>query len=379
MARVVVLGGYGVFGSRIVRSLARHAELEVMVAGRSGRAAARFCAELGAPRVSPAAVDCRAADGLERLLALHPTVVIDAVGPFHQRSHVLPRGCAAAGIHCVDIADNRRHVGAIGELHSLARDSDALIVSGASTVPALSTAVVDELSRGLSRLLSIDVGISPGHRAPRGLATVQSILSYCGLRIPAFSAGRPTTEYGWGGLHRQRYPAPVGARWLSNVDVPEREIWPTRYRGLQSLRVAAGLEVGVLHLALTTASTLVRLGALRSLVPHARSMMRVADAFDSLASDAGAMHVQVVGENEQEQLLRRTWIVVAERGDGPQIPATPSAVLVKKLLGIDGYAALTTRGASPCVGLLSLDEIIAELAGYAIRTELHEEQVPVRG
>ncbi len=142
---------------------------------------------------------------------------------------------------------------------------------------------------------------------------------------------------------------------------------------------AAGLEVGVLHLALTVASTLVRLGALPSLVPHARSMMRVADAFDSLASDAGAMHVRIVAENERGQLLRRAWFLVAERGDGPQIPATPAALLVKKLLGVHGYTSLTTRGASPCVGLLSLSEIVAELDAYAIRTELHEEQVPVRG
>ena len=177
MARVVVLGGYGVFGSRIVRSLARHAVLDVVVAGRSGRAAARFCAGLGPLQTSPAAVDCGAADGLERLLALNPTVVVDAAGAFQQRGLALARGCAQAGIHYVDIADSRRQVNAIGELHALARDHNVLIVSGASTVPALSTAVVDELSRGFSRLASIDVGISPGHRAPRGIATVQSILS----------------------------------------------------------------------------------------------------------------------------------------------------------------------------------------------------------
>lgn len=379
MARVVVLGGYGVFGSRIVRSLARHEVLDVVVAGRSGRAAARFCTSLGPLRASPAAVDCGAADGLERLLALNPTVVVDAAGAFQQRGLVLARGCAQAGIHYVDIADSRRQVNAIGELHALARDHNVLIVSGASTVPALSTAVVDELSRGLARLASIDVGISPGHRAPRGVATVQSILSYCGKRIPAFSAGAPATEFGWGGLRRRRYPAPVGTRWLSNVDVPEREIWPMRYPGLQSLRFAAGLEVSLLHFTLAVASGLVRLGVMRSLVPRARSMIRVAAALDPLASDAGAMHVQVVGENEQGQLLRRTWILVAERGDGPQVPAAPSALLVKKLLGVDGYAPLTTRGASPCVGLLSWSEIIAELDEYAIRTVLHEEQVPVRG
>ena len=36
MARVVVLGGYGVFGAHVVRALVRHQEVEVVVAGRVG-------------------------------------------------------------------------------------------------------------------------------------------------------------------------------------------------------------------------------------------------------------------------------------------------------------------------------------------------------
>ena len=45
---VVVLGGYGVFGGRIARSLARHKDLEVVIAGRNSDAASRFAAELAA-------------------------------------------------------------------------------------------------------------------------------------------------------------------------------------------------------------------------------------------------------------------------------------------------------------------------------------------
>lgn len=377
VARVVVLGGYGVFGSRIVRSLIQHAGLEVIVAGRNARAAESFCATLPEKRGRAAALDCHARDCVERLHALRPTVVVDAVGPFQERNHALARGCAERGIHYVDLADCRPYVCSVAELDSLARERGVLIVSGASTVPALSTAVADELVRGLSKLDSIDTGISPGHRAPRGLATVQSILSYCGHRIPAFIDGELCTDFGWGGLHRHRYPAPVGPRWLSNVDVPERGLWPTRYAGLQTIHFAAGLEVAVLHLTLAVASRLVRSGLIRSLVPHARFMIRIADAFDPLASDAGAMHVRVRGEDERGHPVQRTWMLVAERGDGPQIPATPAAVLVKKLLAVAGYSPLTARGAGPCVGLLSLAEIMGELAPFAIRAELHEEQIAI--
>ena len=239
----------------------------------------------------------------------------------------------------------------------------------------LPTAIVDELAPNPREVVGIDVGIVPGQRVPRGLATASAVLGYCGRPIPSLSRGEPV--YGWGDLDRHMYPDPVGERWLSNVDVPERSLWPSRYPALRSIRLAAGLELSVLHLTLSAAARLVRLGVIRSLVPRARFMMRIADAFDAWASDAGAMHVRVDGVDQQEQHLRRTWTLVAERGDGPQIPATPAALLVKKLLEVPGYAPLHARGAAPCIGLLTLGEIIGELAGYAIRTRLDQEQLAV--
>lgn len=376
---VVVLGGYGVFGSRVVRSLVKHDEIGVVVAGRNAHAAAKFCESLPPGRARPAALDYSTADFVDRLVKLDAAVVIDAAGPFQQRDLSLARTCARQRIHYIDLADDRERVCSIGELDSAARENGVLTVSGASTVPALSTAVIDELVTGLARVGTVDVGISPGHRAPRGLATVQSILSYCGKPIPAWVARRHTMERGWGGLTRHRYPAPVGSRWLSNVDVPERTLWPARYATLETLRFRAGLEVGALHLGLSVLSRLVGVGLMRSLVPQASRMIRIADSVNSIASDSGAMHVEVTGVDASAQTLRRRWTLIAERGDGPSIPATPAALLAKKLLGVPGYVAATERGARPCVGLLSLAEIVAEFRPFAIRTQLEEEAISIRG
>lgn len=378
MATVVVVGGYGVFGRRVVRSLVQHDGLDVVVAGRNPQAAQSLCATMPRGRARPVAFDCRARAVAERLHAIQPAVVVDAAGPFQDRDYALARACAEQRIHYVDLADTRERVCGISTLHSLSSANGVLVTSGASTVPALSTAVVDELITGLSHVTSIDVGISPGHRAPRGMATVQSIFSYCGRPIPAFSDGQHTTEYGWRDLRRHPYPAPVGARWLSNVDVPERTLWPSRYASLRTLRFAAGLELGTLHLGLSMLSSLVRLRVIRSLVPYARLFIRIADAVNAVASDSGAMHVRVVGSNEHSEPVRRTWTLIAERGDGPQIPPTPAALLVKKLLGLAGYAPVTEHGARPCIGLLSLREILGELRSLAIRTELNEEPVTIR-
>jgi hypothetical protein len=214
-------------------------------------------------------------------------------------------------------------------------------------------------------VLEIDVGISPGHSAPRGLATAQGVLSYCGLAIPSLAG--PARDYGWGGLNGHRYPRPVGRRWLSNVDTPERAIWRDRYPALRRGSVRAGLEIGVLHLGLSALSRAVRTGLVRSLVPQAARFIRIADALDRFGSDVGAMHVRVVVRDPAGRIASRQATLVAERGDGPQIPAAPAPLVVKKLLAVPGYEPISTRGARPCIDLFSISELMAELDRCAIR------------
>jgi len=49
-------------------------------------------------------------------------------------------------------------------------------------LPALSSAVVEDLRIGLSSLKSIEVIIAPGQRAPRGKATLEAVFGYLDQR-----------------------------------------------------------------------------------------------------------------------------------------------------------------------------------------------------
>jgi len=361
---VLILGGYGAFGSRIARNLAQHPEISVIIAGRDRAAATAFARSLESGRGQAVVVDVSKPDGIAAFLAAKPTVVVDAAGPFQARGYDVARSCALNGIHYVDLADARAHVAGIVELDPIACAHDVTMISGASTVPAISTAMVDDLVPDPAKVQEIHVGISPGHRAPRGLATVRSIFSYCGKPIPSVAGG---IEFGWGGLTRYHYPSPVGSRWLSHVDTPERALWRARYPALRSSSIRAGFEIGSLHLVLSAASRAVRMGIISSLEPCARLAIRVADTFNALGTDTGAMHVRVIEMHETGTVVERTSMLVAEKGDGPQVPATPAALIVKKVLGLPGYAPLAVRGARPCIGLLTRAEILEELSPFAIR------------
>ncbi len=367
MARplVLVLGGTGVFGRRIAANLVKHKELDLVIAARDGASAAAYVRVLGADRAASLSVDITKVDAVPRLLAAKPKVIVDTVGPVQSRNLALPRRCAERGIHYVDIADGRARVAEIVSLDATARAEHAAIVSGASTVPAISTAIVDELATNPREVVAIDVGITPGQRAPRGLATASAILGYCGRPIPTFDRGEDV--YGWGDLDRHVYPKPVGERWLSNVDTPERTLWRTRYPALEEAAIRAGLEVSLLHLGLALLARGVRLGVLPSLDRFAKPFLRIAAAFDWLGTEAGAMHVRVVTRDTNARSTVREAFLVAEQNDGPQIPAAPAALVVKKLLALPGYAPLEKRGAFPCIGLVTLKEILGELKDFAIR------------
>jgi len=346
---VLILGGQGVFGRRIAANLTRHPEIEIVIGGRHG----------------PLKVDVSLPGAIAAVQSVRPAVVVDTVGPFQNRTPALAQRCALHGIHYVDIADARERVAGIVALDVLARSHDVAIISGASTVPALSTAIVDELAPRRDEIVEIEVGITPGHRAPRGVATVSAILSYCGRPVPPVCGSE--VEYGWGGLVKHVYPPPVGARWLSNVDTPERALWRGRYPRLERAAIRAGFEIGLLHLCLSALSRGVRAHVLPSLAPCARVFLWVADRFDRFGTDSGAMHVRVATRDSQGRMASHLATIVAEGGDGPEIPAAPAALVVKKLLGLPGYAPLTQRGAMPCIGLVTRTEITDELRAFAIR------------
>jgi len=372
---VIILGGRGLFGSRIARRLARERGWRVVVAGRDGAAAARLCDELGKdPRTNaelvPLACDARAGTLHEHVLGAEAHLVINTSGPFQGQDFSVARAALTAGAHYIDLADAREFVAAFALLDAQARACGRLAVSGASTVPGLSAAIVDRHCGEFARLDAIDIGISPGNRTPRGLATIAAILSYVGRPLPWRENGQRQEVAGWQKLHRRRYPGPAGPRWLAACDVPDLDLFPLRYPHLQTLRFRAGLELKRLHFGLWLLSWLVRARLLRGLERQAERLKAISELFLKAGSDVGAMHVELRGIDAAGDALRLVWQLVADRGDGPEIPATAAVLLARKLANGD----LTAIGAMPCLGLFTLEEFMAALDGYAIETELQRFQ-----
>ncbi len=360
--RILVLGGYGNFGARIVRALAMQ-ECHLIVAGRDERRASEFAAGLAgkAATAEGMALDTHDPRLAARLAALRVDLVIHTAGPFQGQSREVAQACIEARAHYIDLADGREFVCGIGALDAAARERGVLVVSGASTVPALSAAVVDRFRDRFDSIDSIAIGITPGNRTPRGLSTVQSVLSYCGRPFKRWEKGAWHDVYGWQDQHRVFYPQ-LGWRWFANCDVPDLSLFPQRYGVKDRVRFHAGLELAVIQWPLWLMSWLARWRIVKSWTAAAKWLRDASDWLLPFGSDAGGMHVDIAGI-AADRRVRLRWMLTALEGHGPEIPCIAAVVIARKLMS----GQLTGAGAAPCLDLMTLDEFDAAVSALSIR------------
>lgn len=357
MGSILILGGYGNFGKRIATALVKK-NIPVIIAGRDKQKAEAFASTLSVP-TETAIFNANQTLG-EELQRLTPRVVINTCGPFQTSNYHIAQQCIKHGVHYIDLADGREFVTGITALDAEAKQHHVAVVSGASTVPGLSSAVIEHFLPEFSAIDSLTYGISPGQKAERGLATTKGILTYVGKPLKPF-AGAEKPAYGWQNIYRQKFPD-IGKRWMANCDIPDLDLLPARY-GINSIRFSAGLELGILHLGLWALSWMVRYGLPLNLPRYAKPLLKASNAFDHFGSADGGMYVVLEGKDKAGKPHKRQWFIIAKNGDGPQIPTIPAIVLAEKLVSNQWVY----HGATACVGLVTLEEYIKALSGFAVR------------
>jgi hypothetical protein len=365
MKKVLILGGYGNFGNRIATALAK-ANVAIIIAGRDAKKAASLAENLTKTypnsSVEIAIFDVKT-ELLTQLQNLNPTVVINTAGPFQNSDYCVANACIQNSIHYIDLADGRDFVCEISSLNEAAKKSNILVVSGASTVPALSSAVLEKYQNEFSEIDSLIFGISPGQKAHRGLATTKGILTYVGKSLKP-CAGSSEVRYGWQDLYKIKYPN-LGWRWMANCDIPDLDLMPSRYN-IKSIRFSAGMESRLLHFGIWIFSWAVRFGLPLNLPKHAELLLKMSHCFDWLGTADGGMHVVLKGKDNNQKEKTLKWFIVAKNGDGPQIPTIPAIILAKRIIA----GEIVPSGAMPCVGMVSLEDCLKELAEFEVSSQV---------
>ncbi len=368
----LVLGGYGNFGARICRALVgdaatRH-HIALLVAGRNASQAEALAATLG-HGTQGVALDHQAPGLVTTLRHWGVDLVIHTAGPFQAQAYNVAQAAAEAGAHYIDLADGRRFVCDFpAAMQAAFASAGRTAVAGASTVPALSSAVIDHMCAGWQRIDSIDICIAPAQRAPRGQATLAAVLSYCGLPIEVWDGGRWQLQRGWAqptAVRFQRLRPRLGAV----CDIPDLEIFPAHYKARERVTFRAALEVGLAQRAFATLAALRHWGVLPHPEKLAWLMHHAGGALDFLGTPLGGMVVRVAGADAQGQPRRRAWHIAADHDHGPEIPCMAAILLARQLAA--GHTLPT--GAHTSTSLLTLEAFAPELAKWGMVTDIVEE------
>jgi len=338
MTRVLILGGYGTFGGRLARLLAPDARLTLLIAGRSLERARKFCAALGGAATLEALRFERGRYALAQLRESTPEIVVDASGPFQHYGddpYALVKACVALKIHYLDLADSSRFVEGVAAFDDEARAQDIFVLSGVSSFPVLTAAVVRAMSHDMTRLDDVAAGIAPSPFADIGPNVFRAIAGYAGKKVSIRRDGAPKTAYA---LINSRYftVAPPGRlpllrRRFALVDVPDLQAIPALWPALKSIWTGAGPVPASMHGALRALAWLVRLRLLPSLLPLAGFMQRATRVL-RWGEHRGGMFVTLSGAGADGRSIEREWHMLAEGDDGPLIPSMAAAAVIGNLL-----------------------------------------------
>lgn len=362
--RVLILGGYGNFGQIIAKHLHKITGLSLIIAGRNLVKAQQVASAINGEALQ---LDANQANLADILKQQRINLVISTAGPFQGQQYHVAEAAIVATCHYIDLADGRDFVTHISRLNQQAENNGVLVCSGASSVPGLSSAVINELLPRFSQLREIAMGISTSEKIP-GKSTIEGMLAYCGKPIKQLIDGQWQTRFGWQNLHRHQFSAPVGKRSLAACEVPDLSLFADYYKGVDTVTFSAGTGLKLTHYGTWLFSWLIRMGLIRKPQKYAAFLHKSSLWLERFGNGHSGMYIQLTGLDKQQRPLRLCWELIASANDGVNVPCLASVALTRKLLA----GKLTHRGAMSSMGLLTLDEYLAELAGLHFKTNLEE-------
>jgi saccharopine dehydrogenase-like NADP-dependent oxidoreductase len=360
--RVLILGAYGFFGQRIAAGLARHPGIELLLAGRDASKATALAYQLGLHANRARAIDATDPRLGALLKKLGVNTVIHTAGPFQGQQYHVARAAIEAGSHYLDLADGRAFVTGVKVLDAAARAAGVCVFSGVSSLPALSAAVVDLYIGHFKSLESIAIGISSGAKIP-GIATMRAVLGYCGKPFPVWEKGAWVETHGWLDRRTFGFPKPIGARLFGRCDVPDLTLLPLRYPSVKTVSFHAGFASDTCQKAMEWLAAQVQRRRIKSALPWAQALYRVAGWLEPFLPDRGAMFIRMHGPDDDGRPRTLTWQLLAYDNHGPNIPCGPAIALARKI----ARGEVPEPGARACLGVLTVKEILEAQPGLSLR------------
>ena len=354
MGRRILVLGDDASGRHISAVLAAHSDIDCVIGTRTSGQVQEFAAHIGADVVAVDVDDVaslgRALDGV--------FAVVNTAGPFAAGRYPVAQRCAACGVHYVDVASDHPYISGVSALSRRAKGSGSLIVTGASVVPAVSTALVDYVASDFDRVSEIHIAVAPLDNGNDWLTAVRALRGVSGQPMRVKEAGQWRHTFAWSEPARVDFPKPVGRRRAYLCDVADLALFPRRY-GARTVTFRAGFARPLVNYATVFAGRIAR----RRAGGDGGSSGKVngLNGLQDLLQSAMGIQVLVRGYRQGREIAHTVSLICRDHS-AVAIACSPALALLKTWV----HAGISEAGARACVDLLSLDVIKRELMGNDI-------------
>ena len=105
-----------------------------------------------------------------------------------------------------------------------------------------------------------------------------------------------------------------------------------------------------------------KIGLVKDWSKFTKPIFKSSEIFKGLGTDTGGMQINLSGLDDNQNGKQVKWTLCAEGNVGPYIPTISAIILAKKLIA----GTIDTRGATPCLGLYTLEEFDKEAISLGI-------------
>lgn len=364
--KILIIGGSGMFGRRLAQHLAMTTErnMRLIITSRTLAKAQEIASSIKAVF----AIEGIAFDHTKNMASIFtdvkPDITIDCSGPFQSANYQLAHAALECGSHFIDLADARGYIeGFEDNVGNLATKNNLTAITGASTTPALSANIVQELTDNWQQIDKIELAITPGGKSEVGLSVMKALLSYAGRKIPAWTDGKIDSIYAL--INSKIIDVPkLGKRRIMPVETIDAIYLGARHNVTSDVTFYTGLESPLEQWGTIYLSYLIKWGVIKNPLPLAPWLMRARAFIRPFTSDRGGMIILTSGLDSNGNKITARWSLLATHGDGPFIPILPMAAAIKKLL-----AGQIKTGAMIADEALTREDIEAEMAHHHITTQ----------
>ncbi len=352
MKTVLVLGGYGRCGSRLVTLLSSDPAINCIAAGRNPPA--------NLQNKNVIALDANDRSSLKSTLANNIDFVVNVCGDLEKNGGAIAQTCMESGIHYVDMGAGQEYANDFLKLNRQAAKNKVCLVTNAGASPVLSTILADHLAKEFERITHIHAAYSPGNRSVGARGSLYDLLKNIGKKIRIKERGRWQDNHSWSRAEKINFPKPVGSRRLFLYEAIELETFPARY-GANTVTFSTGFELSLFNLGTTWLAWRKRKKQGKRPEAYASLLASAAWWLRNFGSDKDALAVMMKGEIAGQEVDHVAYLIGRSKSS-LVIPCAPAASLIKKWVnqGID------KPGATSCQDLLQMDDIRLELSQHDI-------------